>query len=72
SSWQSIGLKGIERVTIEGINVLQPRQKITATITFIDGTEKKVRLLCRIDTEDELDYLLHGGILQYVLRNLAV
>ncbi|MDD9332146.1 MAG: aconitate hydratase AcnA, partial [Bartonella sp.] len=72
TSWQSLGLKGSERVTIEGINDLQPRQKITATITFIDGTEKKVRLLCRIDTEDELDYLLHGGILQYVLRNLAV
>ncbi|AQX19140.1 aconitase [Bartonella sp. A1379B] len=72
TSWQSLGLKGSEKVTIEGINDLQPRQKITATITFIDGTEKKVRLLCRIDTEDELDYLRHGGILQYVLRNLAV
>ncbi|MCL6230138.1 aconitate hydratase AcnA [Bartonella bilalgolemii] len=72
TSWQSLGLKGSEKITIEGINDLKPRQKITLTITFIDGTEKKVRLLCRIDTEDELDYLRHGGILQYVLRNLAV
>ncbi|WP_407965587.1 aconitate hydratase AcnA [Bartonella sp. C271] len=72
TSWQSLGLKGSEKITIEGINDLKPRQKVTVTITFIDGTEKKVRLLCRIDTEDELDYLRHGGILQYVLRNLAV
>ncbi|OPB32508.1 aconitate hydratase AcnA [Bartonella sp. AR 15-3] len=72
TSWQSLGLKGSEKITIEGINDLKPRQKVTVTITFIDGTEKKVRLLCRLDTEDELDYLRHGGILQYVLRNLAV
>ncbi|CBI75810.1 aconitate hydratase [Bartonella clarridgeiae 73] len=72
TSWQSLGLKGNETITIEGINDLKPRQKITATITFIDGTEKTLPLLCRIDTEDELDYLHHGGILQYVLRNLAV
>ncbi|AQX28703.1 MULTISPECIES: aconitate hydratase AcnA [unclassified Bartonella] len=72
TSWQSLGLKGNETITIEGINDLKPRQKITAIINFIDGTQKTVPLLCRIDTEDELDYLRHGGILQYVLRNLAV
>ncbi len=36
-----------------------------------DGTKKTVPLLCRIDTLDELDYFKNGGILQYVLRNLA-
>ncbi|WP_336278777.1 aconitate hydratase AcnA [Bartonella sp. CB175] len=72
ASWQSFGLKGDEKVTIEGINDLKPRQKTVATITFVDGTVKHIPLLCRIDTEDELDYLHHGGILQYVLRNLAV
>ncbi|CDO46146.1 aconitate hydratase [Bartonella henselae] len=71
-SWQSLGLKGDEKVTIEGIHNLKPRQKIVATITFSGGTVKTVPLLCRVDTEDELDYLHHGGILQYVLRNLAV
>ncbi|MCZ2203419.1 aconitate hydratase AcnA [Bartonella sp. A05] len=71
-SWQSFGLKGDEQVTIEGINHLRPRQKTIATITFSDGVVKTIPLLCRVDTEDELDYLHHGGILQYVLRNLAV
>ncbi|MCZ2328029.1 aconitate hydratase AcnA [Bartonella sp. F02] len=71
-SWQSFGLKGDEQISIEGINGLKPRQRTTGTITFSDGTVKTISLLCRIDTEDELDYLHHGGILQYVLRNLAV
>ena len=44
---------------------------MTANITFADGTAKKVPLLCRIDTLDELEYLKNGGILQYVLRDLA-
>ncbi|WP_317992631.1 aconitate hydratase AcnA [Bartonella gliris] len=71
-SWQSLGLRGDEKVTIEGIHDLKPRQKTVATIAFADGAIKVVPLLCRVDTEDELDYLHHGGILQYVLRNLAV
>ncbi|EJF80256.1 aconitate hydratase [Bartonella sp. DB5-6] len=72
ASWQSLGLRGDEKVTIEGVHSLKPRQKTTATITFSDGMVKTVPLLCRVDTEDELDYLHHGGILQYVLRNLAI
>ncbi|MCZ2157707.1 aconitate hydratase AcnA [Bartonella sp. 220] len=72
TSWQSLGLKGDEKVTIEGVHNLKPRQKTVAIITFSDGKVKTVPLLCRVDTEDELDYLHHGGILQYVLRNLAV
>ncbi|MET3588956.1 aconitate hydratase [Bartonella silvatica] len=70
-SWRSLGLKGDEEVTIEGIHNLKPRQKTAATITFSNGMTKTVPLLCRVDTEDELVYLHHGGILQYVLRNLA-
>ncbi|WP_332059825.1 aconitate hydratase AcnA [Bartonella sp. CB74] len=72
ASWQSFGLRGDEKVTIEGIHDLKPRQKTVAIITFSDGRVQTVPLLCRVDTEDELDYLHHGGILQYVLRNLAV
>ncbi|ALE03370.1 aconitate hydratase AcnA [Bartonella ancashensis] len=71
-SWQSFGLRGDEQVTIEGISDLKPRQNVTATIVFADGTKRAIPLLCRIDTEDELDYLHHGGILQYVLRQLSV
>ncbi|MFD1331052.1 aconitate hydratase AcnA [Methylopila musalis] len=71
-SWQSLGLKGDETVTILGVEGdLKPRQTLTAEIAFADGTVKNVPLLCRIDTLDELDYFRNGGILQYVLRSLA-
>ena len=71
-SWQSIGLKGDEKVTIRGLQGdLKPRQKSTAEIVSSDGSQKQVSLLCRIDTLDELEYYRNGGILQYVLRNLA-
>jgi len=70
-SWQSLGLKGDEIVTIEGLADVRPRQKVEASITYADGTVKKVPLICRIDTLDELDYMKNGGILQTVLRDLA-
>jgi aconitate hydratase len=41
------------------------------SIKYADGKTKKVPLLCRIATLDELEYFKHGGIMQYVLRNLA-
>jgi aconitate hydratase len=71
TSWQTLELKGDEIVTIDGLSNIRPRQKMTARIVMGDGTEKKVPLLCRIDTLDELDYFKNGGILQYVLRDLA-
>jgi aconitate hydratase len=71
-SWQSLGLKGDETVTIKGLSSdLKPRQKFTAEIKSADGQTKQVQLLCRIDTLDELDYFKNGGILNYVLRQLA-
>jgi aconitate hydratase len=72
NSWQSLGLKGNEQVTIRGVSAdLRPRQKLTAEIVMSDGTVKHVPLICRIDTLDELEYFKNGGILQYVLRQLA-
>ncbi|HEY4737134.1 MAG TPA: aconitase family protein, partial [Xanthobacteraceae bacterium] len=72
TSWQSIGLKGDETVTIRGLQGdLKPRQKLTAEIVSSDGALQRVPLLCRIDTLDELDYYRNGGILHYVLRKLA-
>jgi aconitate hydratase len=71
TSWQTLGLKGDEVVTIEGLKTIQPRQKMQAKIERADGTVTMVPLLCRIDTLDELEYYRHGGILQYVLRRLA-
>ena len=72
TSWQTLGLKGDETVTIKGLaDGLKPQEVLSAEITMADGTKKAVPLLCRIDTLDELDYFKNGGILQYVLRNLA-
>jgi aconitate hydratase len=72
ASWQSLGIKGDEVVTIRGLVAdLKPRQRLVAEIVSPDGALKRVPLLCRIDTVEELDYFRNGGILQYVLRHLA-
>ncbi|MTD94920.1 aconitate hydratase AcnA [Hyphomicrobium sp. xq] len=71
TSWPSLGLKGDEVVNIPGLTTIQPRQKMVAEITSADGSVKKVPIICRIDTLDELEYFRNGGILHYVLRNLA-
>jgi aconitate hydratase len=72
SSYQSIGIRGDETITIRGIaGDLKPRQRMIAEIVAPDGGLKRVPLICRIDTLDELDYFKNGGILQYVLRQLA-
>jgi aconitate hydratase len=72
TSWQSLALKGDEQVTIRGLQGdLKPRQTLSAEIVAADGALKRVPLLCRIDTLDELEYFRNGGILHYVLRQLA-
>src|SRR5215472_12704183 len=72
TSWQSLGLKGSEQVTIRGLHgELKPRQRLIAEIVAADGGLKRVPLTSRIDTLDELEYFKNGGILQYVLRHLA-
>jgi aconitate hydratase len=72
TTWSTLGLKGDEQVTIHGLSEgLRPRQKLSAEITYANGTKKNVPLLCRIDTLDELEYFKNGGILHYVLRQLA-
>jgi aconitate hydratase len=72
TSWQSLGMKGDEQVTIRGLHgEIKPHQRLIAEIVAGNGTLKRVPLICRIDTLDELDYFKNGGILQYVLRHLA-
>src|SRR6202158_5421541 len=72
TSWQTLGLRGDEQVTIRGLHGdLKPHQRLLAEIVASDGGLKRVPLICRIDTVDELDYYKNGGILQYVLRHLA-
>ncbi|ESR25961.1 aconitate hydratase AcnA [Lutibaculum baratangense] len=70
-SWQSLGITGEEKVTILGFDDIRPRATMQAEIERPDGSKETVDLLCRIDTEDELDYFRNGGILHYVLRRLA-
>ena len=70
-SWQGLGITGEEVVTIRGLADLRPRQKLTVTIAPVDGKARDIEVLCRIDTEEELSYYRHGGILPFVLRNLA-
>ena len=70
-SWQTLGLTGDEKVTITGLADVKPRQIMDATIERADGSKEVVKLLCRIDTLDELEYFRNGGILHYVLRQLA-
>ena len=71
TSWESLGLKGDEMVTIEGLADIKPRQRTVARVTYGDGAVRDIPIICRIDTVDEVDYVNNGGILQTVLRDLA-
>jgi aconitate hydratase len=71
TTWESLGLKGDELVTIEGLADVKPREKKIAKVTYGDGTVKDIPIICRIDTLDEVTYMNNGGILQTVLRQLA-
>ena len=64
-------LDGTEQISIGALNSLQPRTTIKAAIVREDGRRDSMMLRVRIDTEDELTYYNHGGILRYVLRRLA-
>ena len=69
---KSLGLKGDETVSISGLEGdLKPLSEVPYTITMGDGTTKDITLKCRIDTAIEKEYIEHGGVLHYVLRNLA-
>jgi aconitate hydratase len=71
TTWQTLGLTGNETVSINGLTDLKPRQKMEIEITSSDGKMRKVPVICRIDTLDEIDYVKNGGILHFVLRQLA-
>ena len=68
---QTLKLDGSETFTIEGVADLKPRQNVTVKLTRADGSTESFETRCRIDTINELEYFLNGGILPYVLRNLA-
>jgi aconitate hydratase len=68
-SWKSLGLTGHEHYDIPVDDSLKPGQILTVTATDDDGNAKTFQAKVRIDTETEMDYYRHGGILQMVLRN---
>ena len=68
---KSLGLTGDETVSIEGLDTIKPLQEVPCKITMADGSTKHITLKCRIDTAIEIEYIEHGGVLHYVLRNLA-
>jgi aconitate hydratase len=70
-SWRGLSLSGSEVVTISGIATLLPRQTVSIDIVYPDGAKRTIEAKVRIDTENELDYFKNGGILHYVLRELA-
>ncbi|NNF79477.1 MAG: aconitate hydratase AcnA, partial [Rhizobiales bacterium] len=71
-SWTKLKLTGEEQVSLSGLEKgMSPGMEVQAKITYTNGKSKVLKLLCRIDTLDELEYYKNGGILHYVLRNLA-
>jgi aconitate hydratase len=68
---KTLGFDGSELFTIENVAGLRPRQMVTVKVKRADGSESSFEARCRIDTVNELDYFLNGGILPYVLRKLA-
>jgi aconitate hydratase len=70
-TWEGLALTGAETVSIAGVAQFSPRQRVALRITRPDGRSDDAEVLCRIDTENEVEYFRNGGILHYVLRGLA-
>ncbi|SEH14344.1 aconitase [Sphingopyxis sp. YR583] len=70
-SRETLGLTGDDQFTITGVADLKPRQTVTVNVTRADGSTFSFDTLCRIDTANEVEYYMNGGILHYVLRKLA-
>ncbi|MED5454258.1 MAG: aconitate hydratase, partial [Verrucomicrobiota bacterium] len=68
----SLKLNGSEIYDVLGLNNdLKPQQELTLVITRSNGEKEEIEVLCRVDTDIEVEYYRHGGILTYVLRQLA-
>ena len=68
---ETLGLTGDDSFTIEGLASIKPRQDVVVKVTRADGSTFSFTALCRIDTANEVEYFMNGGILHYVLRKLA-
>jgi len=68
----SLRLDGTEKFDVLGLgNDLKAQQNLTLRIIRVDGSTVDVPVLCRVDTDIEIEYYRHGGILSYVLRQLV-
>jgi aconitate hydratase len=70
-SAQSLGLTGYETFDIVGLSAVKPRGLVTVRAKGEDGKTKEFTVLCRIDTPIELEYYRYGGVLRYVLGQMA-
>ncbi|MFN5352009.1 MAG: aconitate hydratase AcnA [Alphaproteobacteria bacterium] len=71
-SRKTLNLKGSEKITILGLeNGIKPKMLVDCKIDYIDGTSKKTKLICRIDTEAEVEYFANGGILHNMIKKIV-
>ncbi len=69
---KTLRLDGTELIDVMGVaGGITPRMTLRCRITRAAGAVEELPVRCRIDTDDEVEYFRHGGILQYVLRHLA-
>ena len=69
---QNLKLKGSELISILGLEKgIKPGDHLEVEIKYYTGDIKKIKMLCRIDTKNELEYYKNGGILQYVYKNIV-
>lgn len=71
NSWKSLGLNGTETFSIEGLEDITPRSQFNVTAMKNDGEKVEFSVISRLDTEVEVRYFTHGGILPYVLRKMV-
>ncbi|QQS10621.1 MAG: aconitate hydratase AcnA [Rhodospirillales bacterium] len=68
---RSLNLTGGETFDIGGVTNLSPRMEMPVMVKYRDGATRTLKVVCRIDTAEEIEYFKNGGVLHYVLRNLA-
>jgi aconitate hydratase len=69
--WESLGLDGSETISISGVETLTPRKTLDVRAVKPDGRTIEFLVTARVDTDIEVDYLINGGILPYVLRKIT-
>lgn len=69
-SYESLGLDGTELYHIEGIDEMKPRKRLRVTAVRASGEAVSFSVIARLETEIDVEYYRHGGILPYVLRKI--